>query len=216
MSRTSAAERAAVDSRRVRRVYEILARVYDDCFDWALGPGRRRAVRLLPVQPGQRVLEVGVGTGLSLPHYPGGCHITGIDISEAMLAQARERAEQLKRPDIDLRVMDARELTYPDATFDYVLAPYVISVVPEPRKVMTEICRVCKPGGTVLVVNHFRSRNRVVRALETLLTPASQWVGFRLDLPIEHVTDTMGLEVARVERVNLLKLWHLLELRRSS
>lgn len=214
MSRSSAADRAAIDSRRVHRVYEILARVYDDCFDWALGPGRKRAVGRLPIRPGQRVLEVGVGTGLSLPHYPPDCHVTGVDISESMLGQARERVAVLGRSDIDLRLMDARELTYPEATFDHVLAPYVISVVPEPRKVMAEMLRVCKPGGTIVVVNHFRHRNPAIRICERLLTPVSQWVGFRLDLPLEDVTGTPGLETAHVERVNLLKLWHLLELRR--
>jgi phosphatidylethanolamine/phosphatidyl-N-methylethanolamine N-methyltransferase len=173
-------------------------------------------VKLLPIRPGQRVLEVGVGTGLSLPYYPRESHVTGIDISEAMLDRAREREEALGHSDIDLRLMDARELTYPDATFDHVLAPYVISVVPEPRKVMAEIRRVCKPGGTVVVVNHFHSRNPVVRAVEGLLTPASQWIGFRLDLPLEDVTSTPGLETVSVQRVNLFKLWHLLELRRRA
>lgn len=214
MSRSSAAERAATDSRRVQRVYEVLARVYDDAFDWALGPGRRWAVRALPLRDGQRALEVGVGTGLSLPYYPGRCHVTGVDISEAMLEQAHERVERLGRNDIDLRLMDARDLSYPEATFDHVLAPYVISVVPEPRKVMAEISRVCKPGGSVIVVNHFRSGNRALRLLEWLLTPASQWIGFRLDLPLEAVTDTPSLELVRSRRVNLLGLWHLLELRR--
>jgi phosphatidylethanolamine/phosphatidyl-N-methylethanolamine N-methyltransferase len=214
MSRYSAAERAATDSRRVRRVYEVLARVYDDAFDWALGPGRRRAVGALPLSAGQRVLEVGVGTGLSLPFYPPGCHLTGIDISEAMLDRAHERVEASGRPDIDLRVMDARALSYPDATFDHVLAPYVISVVPEPRRVMAEIARVCRPGGAVVVVNHFRSANRLLRGGEWALSPASQWIGFRLDLPLEVVTEAPGLELQREERVNLLGLWHLLVLRR--
>ncbi len=214
MSRSSAAERAAVDSRRVRQVYEVLARVYDDCFDWALGPGRRLAVSRLPVQAGQRVLEVGVGTGLSLPYYPEDCHVTGIDISEAMLHQARERAELLNRPRIDLRLMDARELSYPDATFDHVLAPYVISVVPQPDKVMAEIRRVCKPGGTVMVVNRFRSSSRLLGSLEALLSAVSQWIGFRLDLPLDTVLGTVGLELVELERVNLLGLWRLLELRR--
>lgn len=215
MSRYSAAERAALDSRRVRRVYSVLARVYDDCFDWALGPGRRQAVARLPIRTGDRVLEVGVGTGLSLPYYPPDCHITGIDISEAMLEQARERADLLSREDIDLRLMDAQDLSYPDATFDHVLAPYVISVVPEPLEVMAEIRRVCKPGGTVLVVNHFRSENLPMRTMERLLTPASKWVGFRLDLPIDTVRDFAGLEVRALERVNLLGLWRLIEMRRS-
>jgi phosphatidylethanolamine/phosphatidyl-N-methylethanolamine N-methyltransferase len=81
---------------------------------------------------------------------------------------------------------------------------------------MAEIRRVCKPGGTVLVVNHFHHRNPAVRVFEGLLTPATQWIGFRLDLPLEVVTGTPGLEAVGVERVNLLKLWHLLELRRSA
>ena len=215
MSRGTAAERAAVESRRVRRVYELLAGVYDAGFDWALGPGRRRAVGLLPIAPGQRVLEVGVGTGLSLPYYPGGCHITGIDISAAMLEQAQERVEALGRLDVDLRLMDATALSYPDATFDHVLAPYVISVVPEPRRVMAEIARVCRPGGLVVVINRFRSDHRLLRAIERALTPATQWIGFRLDLPLEAVTETEGLILERLRRVNLFGRWHLLELRRK-
>ncbi len=215
MSRTTtAADRAANESRRVLRVYAILARVYDGCFDWALGPGRRQAVRSLPIQHGARVLEVGVGTGLSLPHYPPGCHVSGVDISEPMLEQARERADELPGRAIDLHLMDARELSYGDATFDHVLAPYVISVVPEPRRVMAEMARVCKPGGTVMVVNHFWSRRQPLHSLERLVTPLSRWIGFRLDLPVEIVTQTPGLEVVRQQAVNLFGLWRLIELRR--
>jgi phosphatidylethanolamine/phosphatidyl-N-methylethanolamine N-methyltransferase len=190
--------------------------VYDDFFDWALGPGRRLAVGLLPVKAGDRVLEVGVGTGLSLPLYPDNCHLTGIDISEAMLGQARERADFLGRHDADLRLMDARELAFPDDSFDHVLAPYVISVVSEPEKVMAEVKRVCKPGGTVIVVNHFLSTNPVLRLLERGSTPASKWIGFRLDLPMDVVTSTDGLMTAEVRKVNLLGLWRLLIMRRAA
>lgn len=215
MSRTTSADQAAIDSRRVQRVYAVLARVYDGCFDWALGPGRRLAVRALPIRSGDRILEVGVGTGLSLPHYRDGCHVTGIDISEPMLDQARERSEDLPDRSVDLRLMDARELTYGDATFDHVLAPYVISVVPEPRRVMAEIARVCKPGGTVMVVNHFSSPRAPLRSVEKLLTPLSQWIGFRLDLPVDIVTEVARLRVVREERVNLFGLWRMIELRRE-
>jgi len=216
MSRSTAADRAAIESRRVERVYNVLARVYDGGFDWALGPGRRQAVQSLPIQAGDRVLEVGVGTGLSLPFYPEGCSVSGVHISEPMLDQARERAEELEGRSIDLRVMDAHELSYGDATFDHVLAPYVISVVPEPGRVMAEMARVCKPGGTVIVVNHFRSRRRPLRAIERILTPASQWIGFRLDLPVEIVTEFPELTIVREQSVNLFGLWRLIELQRPA
>jgi phosphatidylethanolamine/phosphatidyl-N-methylethanolamine N-methyltransferase len=211
--RETAAERAAIESRRVERVYSVLARIYDDSFDWALGPGRRRAVQRLAALPRDRVLEVGVGTGLSLPHYPSGCRVTAIDISGPMLEQARERARALAGLEVDLRRMDARELQFPDATFDRVLAPYVISVVPEPARVMAEIARVCKPGATVIVVNHFLSPRPPLRWFERWLTPISQWIGFRLDLPLATVSRTPGLRVVGVERVNLFGLWQLLDLR---
>jgi phosphatidylethanolamine/phosphatidyl-N-methylethanolamine N-methyltransferase len=210
------AERVAVDSRRVEKVYTVLAGVYDAFFDWALGPGRRRAVACLPIQPGDRVLEVGVGTGLSLPLYPESCRITGIDISDAMLDRAVARLESLGRRRVTLRKMDARTLKFPDASFDHVFAPYVISVVPEPERVLAEMRRVCKPGGTIVVVNHFKSPGALLAFWERLLTPASQWIGFRLDLPIEVVERAPGLELVRVERVNLMGLWRLLVLRRTA
>ncbi len=213
MSRYTTAERVAVESRRVEKVYSVLARVYDAFFDWALGPGRRHAVATLPIRPGDRVLEVGVGTGLSLPDYPRDCHVTGIDISEPMLERARVRAAELGRP-VELRRMDARSLGFPDGQFDHVLAPYVISVVPEPERVMEEMARVCRPGGTVLVVNHFRSRWLPLGWIERALTTLSQWLGFRMDLRIERITSTPGLEVRNVERVNLLGMWRLIEMRK--
>jgi phosphatidylethanolamine/phosphatidyl-N-methylethanolamine N-methyltransferase len=215
MPRSSVEDRVEIDSRRVEKVYSILARVYDGAFDWALGPGRRVAVSALPVKKGDRVLEVGVGTGLSLPFYPADCHVSGIDISEAMLDRAHERVAELGRTDIDLRLMDASALSYPDETFDHVLAPYVISVVPEPDRVMAEIRRVCKPGGTIMVVNHFHSGTPgLLRWIESMLTPATQWIGFRLDEPLANVTQAPGMDTGRIERVNLFGLWRLIELQR--
>jgi len=216
MSRYPATERATVESRRVERVYSMLARVYDDCFDWALGPGRRTAIQRLGIRPGGRVLEVGVGTGLSFPHYPKACRVTGIDISVPMLEQARERAEGLDGLDVELLKMDARALELPDDSFDHVLAPYVISVVPQPERVMAEIRRVCKPGGTVIVVNQFLSANPLLGVADRLLTPATRWIGFRMDLPMKIVTRTPGLTIEKIERVNLFGLWHLLQLRRTA
>lgn len=215
MPRLSTAREISQQSRQVERVYKVLARVYDDYFDWALGPGRRHAIRRLPANGSERVLEVGVGTGLSLPLYRRNSYVTGIDISDAMLDQARRRRDELDMPHVELRKMDARDLHYPDGSFDHVFAPYVISVVPEPGRVMGEIHRVCKPGGTVLVVNHFRSGNPVLGLLERLFTPLTRWIGFRMDLPISTVTEADGFEHVRTERVNFLGIGKLVELRRT-
>ncbi|HEX5044219.1 MAG TPA: methyltransferase domain-containing protein [Candidatus Polarisedimenticolaceae bacterium] len=215
MERSRTADRVAVDHARTQRVYSVLAKVYDDFFDWALTPGRRLAVSRLPACPGDRILEVGVGTGLSLPLYPRDCEVTGIDISEPMLERARARLDELGREGVVLRRMDAHELKFPDASFDHVVAPYVISVVAEPGKVMREIRRVCRPGGTVLVVNHFLSDNLLLGGIERLLTPASQWIGFRMDLPVRIALEVPGLTPLAMERVNLFGLWRLLTLRRD-
>jgi phosphatidylethanolamine/phosphatidyl-N-methylethanolamine N-methyltransferase len=214
MSRVTSAEHVADASRRVERVYGVLARVYDAFFDWALGPGRRYAVSQLTPRAGERILEVGVGTGLSLPLYPPGCDVVGIDISDPMLDRARTRLEGLEHADVRLERMDARAIAFADGHFDKVLAPYVISVVPDPDKVMAEIVRVCRPGGTVIVVNHFQSALPPLAMVEHLLTFVSTWVGFRMDLPVAAVTRTPGLTLVRKKRVNLLGLWHLLEFRR--
>ncbi len=214
MSRYTVEDAAALECRRMERVYSAMAPVYEAFFDWALGPGRRAAVGMLGIRAGESVLEVGVGTGLSLPLYPEGCRVVGVDIAEPMLEQARERAEALGRVDVELRRMDARDLSFPDESFDRVLAPYVVSVVPEPDRVMAEMCRVCRRGGSVVVVNHFRSRNRLLGFFERALTPASRWIGFRLDLPQEAVTEAPGLELVSVRAVNLLRLWRVVEMRR--
>ncbi len=215
MSRATSADSVADASRRVEKVYGVLARVYDGFFDWALGPGRRYAVSRLTPQAGERVLEVGVGTGLTLPLYPHGCEVVGIDISEPMLERARTRLEGLDGASVLLKRMDARAIAYGDGHFDKVLAPYVISVVPNPESVMVEMARVCRPGGTVIVVNHFQTGFAPMAAVERLLTPLSTWVGFRMDLPLTAVTGTPGLTLVRQERVNMLGMWRLLEFRRT-
>ena len=130
MPRSPALQKTEFDARRVERVYAVLARVYDEVFDRALGPGRVESVGALDCGPGDEVLEVGVGTGLSFSSYPEDCRVTGIDISFEMLRRARRRRDEHGRVDIRLEQMDARRLQFDDATFDRVLAPDVISVVP--------------------------------------------------------------------------------------
>ncbi|OGA45853.1 MAG: hypothetical protein A3F74_16885 [Betaproteobacteria bacterium RIFCSPLOWO2_12_FULL_62_58] len=136
-----------MDLRKIERVYSSYARVYDRLFGRIFQHSREAAVRDLNVEPGERVLEVGVGTGLCLPSYPRHCKITAIDLSNAMLVKARDRVRVQNLAHVTLMRMDAGDMKFPDGSFDIVVAAYVITAVPDYRKVMSEMIRVCRPGG---------------------------------------------------------------------
>jgi phosphatidylethanolamine/phosphatidyl-N-methylethanolamine N-methyltransferase len=189
----------------VGRAYRTFAPVYDAVFGAVLEPGRRTAIRGMDLQPGARILEVGVGTGLSLANYPQDAEVTGVDISPAMLARARNRAARRGLTQVrELAVMDARELVYPDASFDLVVAMYVVSVTPEPEQVVAEMIRVCRPGGHLVIVNHFRTTSRLVRLAEALLRPLHGMVNYSSELDHDEFLQRTGLRVIRSTRVNIL------------
>ncbi|MGH9867001.1 MAG: class I SAM-dependent methyltransferase [Candidatus Polarisedimenticolia bacterium] len=197
---------------RVERIYSSYSGVYDLLFDAILHPGRKRAVEAMAVTQGQHVLEVGVGTGLSLPLYPEECRVTAVDISRAMLRRAQERADDPRqgcRADIDLRQMSAERLQLPDRAFDRVLLSYLISCVDRPDQVVSEVHRVCAPEGRVLFLNHFGARGRILPAVERALTPLSRRLGFVLDMPLDVITRTGLFRIERIERVNVARLWTL-------
>ena len=135
--------------------------MYDFVFDWIFAPGRAAAIQQLALKPGETVLEVGIGTGLNLPLYPPSCRLTGIDLSQEMLDKAVERAQKLAMPNVVLKVMDATSLDFADNEFDKAVATYTISAVPDPVAVLREMQRVVKPGGLLVILNHFRSERRV-------------------------------------------------------
>lgn len=205
--------------RAIGKFYDRYASVYDLVFDEVFRPGRLEAIRAMSLGLGDRVLEVGIGTGLNLPLYPPGVRTVGIDLSGPMLREAKDRL--LKNPagrpsEVSLIRMDATHLAFPDNTFNHVYAPYVVSVVPHPRRVVAEMARVCKPGGTVIVLNHFGSRHPVGRWVEKRLSPLTHRVGFRLDLPVDDVLGLPELAVEEHRRVNMLKLWRLIVFRKSA
>ena len=144
----------AVDNDSVERVYKKLAKVYDLTFGPTLHPGRLHAIEQIGIKGGDRVLEVGVGTGINAALYPNDCHVTGIDLSSSMLKRARERVARKGLQNIELLEMDAAKLKFPDESFDVVYAPYVMSVVPDPVRVVHEMRRVCTRGGKIVLLNH--------------------------------------------------------------
>ncbi len=183
----------------VRTSYARWALFYDQTFGAVTNYGRRRAVRFVNESGARNVLEVGVGTGLALPHYAPQLQVTGIDFSEEMLEKARAKVREKGLGQVkELRQMDARTLDYPDDHFDMVVAMHLVSVVPEPERVVSEMARVCKPGGKVLITNHFAREKGLLAAIERLAAPLENILGWHSDFEIERVLGEESLQV--VER----------------
>jgi len=193
----------------VRQAYRRYAHLYDRWFGKIFHPGRKLAIDQMGIQPGDRVLEVGVGTGLSLPEYPEGVEVTGIDVSHEMIDQARQRTQDGGMANVHLYEMDAEAMELPDGAFDHVVAMYVLSVAPNPRSVVDEMRRVCKASGDLFIVNHFRHANPIVSAMERLLAPLSNLFGFRPDFGYDQFVEQTDLDVIATHPVNLMGYWTL-------
>jgi phosphatidylethanolamine/phosphatidyl-N-methylethanolamine N-methyltransferase len=200
---------AAVENDFVEGVYAKLASVYDLAFGPTLQPGRVRAINRMGILPGERVLEVGVGTGINLSLYPRTCAVTGIDFSCSMLEKARDRVSRMGIRNLRLLQMDAADLKFADDSFDIVYAPYLISVVPDPVKVACEMRRVCRRGGRIIFLNHFLSPNAMVSRVERLISPFTIHVGFKADLDLPAFLSQADLQPVSIEKVNVPRIWSL-------
>ena len=201
----------ALEKRQVVRAYDFYAPVYDFIFDWIFAPGRAAAVQELALKSGETVLEVGIGTGLNLPLYSPSCRLTGVDLSQEMLDKAVERAQKLAMPNLVLKVMDATSLDFSDSEFDKAVATYTISAVPDPVAVLREMKRVVKPGGLLVILNHFRSERRVSGWLEDLVAPVCTRLGWKSNLQMGPLLREVGLTPELVTKVNLFNGWRLVK-----
>ena len=152
---------------------------------------------------------MGVGTGINLALYPRNCRVTGIDLSSRMLAKAQGRIDSKGLHHCTVAEMDATQLTFADNSFDVVYAPYVISVVPEPVKVAREMYRVCRPGGRVIILNHFKSANAIMGRIERAISPMTVHIGFTADLDLPGFLAQADLRPVSIEKVNVPKMWTL-------
>ncbi len=200
-----------LEKRQVQRAYELYAPVYDFIFDWIFAPGRAAAVKQLGLQPNNRVLEVGIGTGLNLPLYPPAVRLTGIDLSQEMLDKAVERVQTLTMPNVTLKVMDATSMDFGDNEFDKAMATYTISAVPDPVAVLREMRRVVRPGGVLVILNHFRSERRTVGRFEDLVAPICTRLGWKSNLPLTPLLKQVGLAPEVVVKVNMFNGWRLVK-----
>jgi phosphatidylethanolamine/phosphatidyl-N-methylethanolamine N-methyltransferase len=185
-----------MDHDLVRRIYAKGAGVYDVVFGPLLERGRALAVQAVNATQARRVLEVGVGTGLSLPLYRSGLSVIGIDLSREMLVRARAR----QSPQVlALLEMDAQRLAFADASFDCVVAMYVAAVVPDMAQFFAELRRVCVPGGDVVVVNHLAADKGILGLVDRMAAPATRALALRSDLRLATLVATSGMQVAGVE-----------------
>ena len=196
----------------ILRAYRRYAPVYDRLFGSVLAPGRRALSDAVAGLRPASVLEVGVGTGLTLPGYPPSSSVVGIDISSEMLAKARQRAARLSGRNIRLELMDAEALTFADRSFECVTVPYVLSVTPDPRRLVAEVRRVCRVGGTILILNHF-SGGRFWWLLEHAMRPLASRIGFRSDFDLAAEVESYDWNVEWVRDVNFLGLSKLVSIR---
>jgi phosphatidylethanolamine/phosphatidyl-N-methylethanolamine N-methyltransferase len=199
-----------LDTNAIRKSYRRYARGYDFYFGAVFQPGRKAVIDKMHCQRGEHILEVGVGTGLSLPLYPSYVSVTGIDLSTDMLERAWTRKERDGLDQVELYEMDAEQMTFADNSFDKVVAMYVASVVPHPERLVDEMRRVCRSDGEIFIVNHFHHMNPVVARLEKLVAPLSRMLGFRPDFSLESFIQETGLAVVDSSPVNLLGYWTLL------
>ncbi|GFE63630.1 class I SAM-dependent methyltransferase [Litoreibacter roseus] len=184
-----------MDIQAVQKSYARWAPVYDKTFGAITGIGRRRAVKYINTQ-GPSILEVGVGTGLSLEDYTSDKEVVGIDASAEMLGKARVKVDEKGLTHVKaLEEMDARALKFPDNHFDTVAAMHIVSVVPEPERVVAEMARVCKPGGKVVITNHFARDTGVLSLAERITAPFANLIGWHSDFRIETVLQEPSLKL---------------------
>jgi phosphatidylethanolamine/phosphatidyl-N-methylethanolamine N-methyltransferase len=197
------------------RVYSDFAIIYDSIFGRAFEDHEHGVIGTLNLRPGQRVLEVGVGTGISLNAYPPYVKVIGIDPSTDMLARAQKKVSENGWRHIELSQGDALNLNYPDNSFDDVTTFHVMTVVPDPVRMMREMVRVCKPGGRIVIINHFGSDKPWLYFLVSLMNPITRHLGWTTKLRAQDVLDAMPIAVERNERVNKLSVHRLIVARKN-
>ncbi len=197
----------SMKTEEIKKIYGGYSGAYDFIFKGFFYPRIKHAIETMHIKPGDRILDVGVGTGLSLPLFPKHCSVTGIDLSAGMLKEAKKKVEAEGFKHITLIEMDATHLAFDDDTFDHVISTHVISVVPDPVKVIAEMKRVCKKEGNIVLVNHFQSQNKYLAKFDELISPITKKVGWRTDLSLERLIKEADLDVREQYKLNKIDLW---------
>ena len=189
------------------RLYSDWAPLYDKTFAKFFYSRERTVIKDLNLPADAEILEVGVGTGTSLPAYPRNCHVIGVDQAPLMLARAREKIAQNHWGHLEVREMDALNLAYSDNVFDYVMAFHVVSVVPDPVRMVDEMKRVCRPGGTIVIVNHFTTTSPIWGKLTKSLDPITRRLGWSTNLELKPFLDEAAFTECKAYKSSRFSLY---------
>jgi len=192
------------------KLYAEFAPLYDKIFGKIFYSRLESVIEELDIPPGAKVLEVGAGTGTSFPAYPTHCQVTGIDLAPDMLARAQRKIRENGWTHLTVIEMNALDLDFPDNSFDYVMAFHVVTVVPDPVRMITEAKRVCKPGGKIVIVNHFTSDFPLLGTLTEALDPVTRWLGWRTNLRLKPFIKTTDFTVERMYKLSKTSLYTVL------
>lgn len=198
------------------RIYSDLSGFYDHVFTRVFSRRIDQVVKGLDIPKGASVLEVGIGTGLSLDAYPHHCSVVGIDLSQDMLDRAARKMHPDRHGHITLRQGDALALDFPDESFDYVMAFHVITVVPDPKRMLDEMVRVCKPGGRIVVINHFSSERALIRLVVDRVDPITRHLGWSTRLRLRDVLDPGVMVIDKRYKTKPWSLFTIVEARKVS
>lgn len=187
-------------------IYGPLSPLYDLVCGAVLQPGRRRAMSLLAPNPGERILEIGVGSGFGVNDYPTSCRVVAVDLSRAMLERARRRVDGAHRDSVSFALMDAAQLALPDGAFDAVYVPYTLNVLPDPLAAGRELVRVCRPGGRVVFLNHFQDVRDTSNLVNRVAGSFAVAADVNWQLRLETLVPALDLRLLRIESVNVPRL----------
>jgi len=196
-----------MDREQVRSIYGQYSSVYDLIFSHIFSPRIKMGLGRSDIQTGDKILEVGVGTGISLHMYPKSCTLVGVDVTRKMLEKARDKKNAMRLDNVHLMEMDGENLTFDDDSFDHSVAAFVVTVVPNPEKMVAEMKRVTKKGGNIVILNHFCSTNGLLLKLEKLFSPLCERWGWRSDISINLLSNHCSLQIKEVFKKTRLDPW---------
>ena len=202
-------------SEHIKKVYSLYAWIYDAFFGKIFEHGRYVAFNMMNVKPNETILEVGVGTGLSLSLYPKEAHVMGIDISQEMLDKAENKKRYYGLSNVSLYNMDASFMSFANSTFDKVIASHVITVVPDPLKTLNEIKRVCKKDGEIFILNYTGCNNKIISRFEEFISPVRDKMGLGKYFDLDELLRNARLSIEYERRVNFLEMCRLVKCKNS-